>query len=183
MPASRSWPTGWCCNCERACERGHEPTARLGQAHSGRARPHFLSTPRKASPRRAPASRSWCRARRSRGRHGRSRRSADCRAAIAARRESPQRVIRIATHDDIVTRLKHEQREREAHRIASLKIRERGLGMKLARIEQTFDGSRLDVLFHRRRPRRLPRARARARRASSTRASRCARSASATKRR
>ena len=61
--------------------------------------------------------------------------------------EAPPRVIRVATHDDIVTRLKHEQRERDAHRIASLKIRERGLGMKLAKTEQAFDGSRLVFYF------------------------------------
>ena len=34
-------------------------------------------------------------------------------------------------------------REQEAHRICQLKIRERGLMMKLARVEQLFDGSRL----------------------------------------
>ncbi len=57
------------------------------------------------------------------------------------------KVIRIATHEDVVTRLKHEQRERDAHRIATLKIRERGLGMKLAKTEQSFDGSRLVFYF------------------------------------
>jgi cell fate regulator YaaT (PSP1 superfamily) len=71
--------------------------------------------------------------------------------AIDARRrpapDSPQRVVRIATHDDVVARLKHEQREREAHRVALLKIQERGLGMKLARVEQVFDGSRLVFYF------------------------------------
>ena len=61
--------------------------------------------------------------------------------------EAPPRVIRVATHDDIMTRLKHEQRERDAHRIASLKIRERGLEMKLAKTEQTFDGERLIFYF------------------------------------
>jgi len=61
--------------------------------------------------------------------------------------DSPERVVRLATREDIVTRLKHEQREREAFRIASLKIRERGLGMKLARVEQAFDGSRLVFYF------------------------------------
>jgi cell fate regulator YaaT (PSP1 superfamily) len=61
--------------------------------------------------------------------------------------EAPPRVLRVATKDDIVTRLKHEQREKEALRIASLKIRERGLGMKLARVEQLFDGSRLIFYF------------------------------------
>ena len=44
---------------------------------------------------------------------------------------------------DIVARLKHQQREQEAQRICLLKIRERGLAMKLARVEQLFDGSRL----------------------------------------
>src|SRR5437879_3342431 len=38
---------------------------------------------------------------------------------------SPQQVVRLATRDDIVTRLKHQQREREAHNVATLKIRER----------------------------------------------------------
>jgi cell fate regulator YaaT (PSP1 superfamily) len=61
--------------------------------------------------------------------------------------DSPQRVVRLATRDDIVARLKHEHREREAFRIASLKIREHGLGMKLARVEQVFDGSRLIFYF------------------------------------
>ena len=61
--------------------------------------------------------------------------------------EAPPRVIRLATHDDIVMRLKHQQRERDAHRIASMKIRERGLGMKLSKTEQTFDGSRLIFYF------------------------------------
>ena len=61
--------------------------------------------------------------------------------------EPPPRVIRVATHDDIMTRLKHEQREQDAHRIASLKIRERGLEMKLAKTEQTFDGARLIFYF------------------------------------
>ena len=52
-------------------------------------------------------------------------------------------VVRKASHDDILTKLKHQQREQEAHRICLLKIRERGLAMKLARVEQLFDGSRL----------------------------------------
>ena len=57
--------------------------------------------------------------------------------------DSPSRVIRRATRDDVVLRLKHQQREQEAHRICLMKIRERGLAMKLARVEQLFDGSRL----------------------------------------
>ena len=68
-------------------------------------------------------------------------------AALADRRcppaESTARVVRRATRDDVVTRLKHQQREQEAHRICLLKIRERGLSMKLTRVEQLFDGSRL----------------------------------------
>ena len=61
--------------------------------------------------------------------------------------EVPPRVVRVATRDDIFTRLKHEQREKEAFRIASLKIRERGLGMKLSRVELPFDGSRMIFYF------------------------------------
>jgi cell fate regulator YaaT (PSP1 superfamily) len=68
-------------------------------------------------------------------------------AALAQRKhpgdESAARVVRRATRDDVVTRLKHKQREQEAQRICLLKIGERGLAMKLARVEQLFDGSRL----------------------------------------
>jgi cell fate regulator YaaT (PSP1 superfamily) len=68
-------------------------------------------------------------------------------AAIAARKrpaeDSTAQVVRKATRDDIVARLKQQQREQEAHRICLMKIRERGLAMKLARVEQIFDGSRL----------------------------------------
>ena len=53
------------------------------------------------------------------------------------------KVVRKATPDDVVLRLKHQQREQEAQRICLMKIRERGLAMKLARVEQLFDGSRL----------------------------------------
>jgi cell fate regulator YaaT (PSP1 superfamily) len=53
------------------------------------------------------------------------------------------KVIRRATKDDVVARLQHEHREQEAQRICILKIRERNLPMKLARVEQLFDGSRL----------------------------------------
>jgi cell fate regulator YaaT (PSP1 superfamily) len=57
--------------------------------------------------------------------------------------ESPARVLRRATTEDVITRLKHRQREQEAQRICLLKIRERNIAMKLARVEQLFDGSRL----------------------------------------
>jgi len=56
-------------------------------------------------------------------------------------------VVRLATRDDIVARMKQEHREREAFRIGSLKIREQGLAMKLARVEHVFDGSRLIFYF------------------------------------
>jgi cell fate regulator YaaT (PSP1 superfamily) len=61
--------------------------------------------------------------------------------------DSPNRIVRMATHEDVVTRLKQEQREKEAFRITLLKIRERGLAMKLSRVEQAFDGSRLLLYF------------------------------------
>lgn len=61
--------------------------------------------------------------------------------------ESAGRVVRTASHEDIVLRLKQRQREQEASRIAVLKIRERGLAMKLARVEQMFDDSKLIFYF------------------------------------
>ena len=68
-------------------------------------------------------------------------------SALAERRRpadgSPEVVVRRATHQDLVQRLKQRQREQDAHRIALLKIRERGLAMKLTRVEFPFDGSRL----------------------------------------
>jgi cell fate regulator YaaT (PSP1 superfamily) len=68
-------------------------------------------------------------------------------AALASRKkpedDSSQKVMRRATREDVLLRLKHEQREREAHRICLMKIRERGLPMKLTRVEQLFDGSRM----------------------------------------
>ena len=68
-------------------------------------------------------------------------------SALAERRRpaegSTHVVLRRATHQDLVQRLKHQQREKDAHRIAQLKIRERGLSMKLTRVQYPFDGSRL----------------------------------------
>jgi cell fate regulator YaaT (PSP1 superfamily) len=61
--------------------------------------------------------------------------------------EAGERVVRKATPEDIVSRLKHRHREEEARRIALMKIRERALPMKLARVEQLFDGSRLIFYF------------------------------------
>ncbi len=61
--------------------------------------------------------------------------------------DAAHRLVRLASHDDIVARLRDQQREEEAYRLALLKIRERGLGMKLSRVEQTFDGSKLTFYF------------------------------------
>jgi cell fate regulator YaaT (PSP1 superfamily) len=61
--------------------------------------------------------------------------------------DSPNRVIRAATQDDVVARMKQQHREKEAQRIALLKIRERQLPMKLTRVEQAFDGSRMVFYF------------------------------------
>jgi cell fate regulator YaaT (PSP1 superfamily) len=67
------------------------------------------------------------------------------RTAVPA--EPFQRVIRRATREDIVARLKQQQREQDAYRIGLIKIRERNLAMKLTRVEQLFDGSRLVFYF------------------------------------
>ena len=58
------------------------------------------------------------------------------------------RVIRRATKQDANHRLKQQYREREAYRLGVMKIRERGLAMKLVRVEQQFDDSRL-IFFSR----------------------------------
>ena len=104
-------------------------------------------------PRRPPIGRAAVPATRSSCRPTTGRRSAPSSRPIpqlAERRrppaDSPQRVVRLATREDIVARLKQQQREQEAHRIALLKIRERGLAMKLTRVEQVFDGSRLSSI-------------------------------------
>jgi cell fate regulator YaaT (PSP1 superfamily) len=52
-----------------------------------------------------------------------------------------------ASPDDIVTRLKQHHREQTAHQFCLLKIRERQLPMKLTKVEQLFDGSRLIFYF------------------------------------
>ena len=61
--------------------------------------------------------------------------------------DSSHKVVRRATADDVVVRLKRQQKEQEAYRLALLKIRERGLEMKLTRVEQLFDGSRMIFYF------------------------------------
>ncbi len=57
------------------------------------------------------------------------------------------RVLRVAAEDDCAIRRRQQAREREAFRIGLLKIRERGLAMKLTRVEQLYDGSRLVFYF------------------------------------
>jgi cell fate regulator YaaT (PSP1 superfamily) len=57
------------------------------------------------------------------------------------------RVLRRATSQDLVVRQRQDEREREAYRVGIMKIRERGLAMKLTRVEQVFDGSRLVFYF------------------------------------
>ena len=70
---------------------------------------------------------------------------------VAARKaptaNAPARVLRRASRDDVLRRFRDEQREREAKRMCQLKIRERGLSMKLAKVEQHFDGSKLVFYF------------------------------------
>lgn len=55
--------------------------------------------------------------------------------------------IRRASPDDIVLRLKHAERERQAYVFCQSRIRERKLDMKLTRVEQLFDGSKLVFYF------------------------------------
>lgn len=56
---------------------------------------------------------------------------------------SPLQVVRKANRQDLLARLHQQQREQEAYRVGLMKIRERGLPMKLTRVEQRFDGSKL----------------------------------------
>jgi cell fate regulator YaaT (PSP1 superfamily) len=70
-------------------------------------------------------------------------------AATAARRTTlvPVQVVRKASTDDVQLRERQQVREQEARRVALLKIRELNLSMKLSRVEQLFDGSRLIFYF------------------------------------
>ncbi len=68
-------------------------------------------------------------------------------ARSAASVPAAHRVVRRATRDDVAMRGRHAQREQDAHRICLMKIRERGLPMKLTLVEQLFDGSRLIFYF------------------------------------
>jgi cell fate regulator YaaT (PSP1 superfamily) len=61
--------------------------------------------------------------------------------------QSPDNVIRRMTPDDLALRQRLEERERSAYQLCLMKIRERGLAMKLTRVEQLQDGSRLIFYF------------------------------------
>jgi cell fate regulator YaaT (PSP1 superfamily) len=61
--------------------------------------------------------------------------------------ECPPRVIRIATAEDVAVCRRQREREAEAYRVGLMKVRERGLAMKLTRVEHLFDASRLIFYF------------------------------------
>lgn len=70
--------------------------------------------------------------------------------ALAGRAASPPPssvVLRRASEEDVAARLTQQHREQEIRRIATLKIKECGLSMKLVRVEQQYDGSRLTFFF------------------------------------
>ena len=56
-------------------------------------------------------------------------------------------VLRRASEEDSTTRLAQQRREREVRQIATLKIKESGLPMKLVRVELAYDGTRLTFYF------------------------------------
>jgi cell fate regulator YaaT (PSP1 superfamily) len=71
-------------------------------------------------------------------------------AAAAERRrpvEPPNAVLRRASPDDIVQKLKQQQTESEARRLAQMKVRERALAMKLTRVQAELDGSRITFFY------------------------------------
>jgi cell fate regulator YaaT (PSP1 superfamily) len=71
--------------------------------------------------------------------------------ALATRRAPPpasaDTVVRKASRDDVAARLRTQQREQLAHQYCLMKVRERQLPLKLARVEQAMDGSRLVFYF------------------------------------
>ena len=71
-------------------------------------------------------------------------------AALAERAGPPPQshvVLRRASEEDVAGRLQQQHREREALRVARLKAAECGLPVKLVRVEQPTDRSRLTVYF------------------------------------
>jgi len=71
--------------------------------------------------------------------------------AITERRpegtEPPGHVVRVATREDVLNRLKQERREREAREFALQTVRQLGLEMKVGRVEFQLDGARMTVFF------------------------------------
>ena len=67
--------------------------------------------------------------------------------AVRGTPRANSRVLRRASKQDVVARLRQQRREQEANRVCLMKIKERGLGMKLVRVEQQFDGPRLTFYF------------------------------------
>jgi cell fate regulator YaaT (PSP1 superfamily) len=61
--------------------------------------------------------------------------------------ETAARLYRKASREETVARLKQRQRELEAYRVGLIRIRERALPMKLSRVEQVPDGSRMVFYF------------------------------------
>lgn len=57
--------------------------------------------------------------------------------------EPPPTVVRRMSEGDVQTRLKQRMKERDALKLCQLKAKERGLEMKLTRVEHAFDGSKL----------------------------------------
>lgn len=71
-------------------------------------------------------------------------------AALAARRPPEGdgvAVLRLASREDLLARQRQAQTERAAHQFCLLKVRERGLAMKLTRVEHLLDGTKLVFYF------------------------------------
>jgi cell fate regulator YaaT (PSP1 superfamily) len=65
-------------------------------------------------------------------------------ARRAAQAEVQQaRVLRRTSPEDVTRRLQQQYKEHEAFQFCQMKVRERGLDMKLTRVEHEFDGSKL----------------------------------------
>lgn len=70
-------------------------------------------------------------------------------SAVADRRarglpdDGRTRVVRRATDEDITRRLLQQHKEQEAFAFCQMRVRERGLDMKLTRVEHAFDASKL----------------------------------------
>lgn len=65
------------------------------------------------------------------------------RRAAALTEDAPARVVRRTTAEDSTRRLQQQYTEHEAYSFCQRRIRERGLEMKLTKVEHAFDGSKL----------------------------------------